>query len=61
MSPELIKAMEVQDAEFKAVDQLCKTYNSLPAIVDDFYPEARHYYESAVRELIEAFKTNGRI
>lgn len=53
--------METQKKEFDAVSELCKRYNALPAIVDDDYPEARHYYESAVRTVIEAFKENGRI
>jgi hypothetical protein len=58
---DLQERMETQKKEFDAVNELCKRYNALPAIVDDDYPEARHYYEGAVRAVIEAFKQNGRI
>lgn len=55
------KAFVAQKAEFDAVASLARTYNNLPPIVDDSYPEARHYYERAVRELIIACTANGRI
>jgi NTP pyrophosphatase (non-canonical NTP hydrolase) len=48
----------LQRAEFDAVEELSKRLDGLPAIVDDDYPEARHYYEGAVRTCIEAFKAN---
>lgn len=55
------EAMKAQKAEFDAVAKLCKAYRSLPAIVDDDYPEMRHYYEREVQSVIEAFRANGRI
>jgi hypothetical protein len=53
--------METQGAEFDKVRDLIEAYRGLPPIVDDDYPEARHYYERAVRELIAAFEANGRM
>ena len=53
--------IKAQKDEFDAVARLAKCYNSLPPIVDDYYPEARHYYESAMRQLIDAIRANGRI
>ncbi len=52
--------MNPQKAEFDAVSELCKAYRNLPAIVDDDYPEMRHYYERAAQILLDAFKANGR-
>lgn len=53
----------LQNKEFDAVETLSSKYSSLTmtAVVDDDYPEMRHYYESAVKQLIEAFKANGRL
>lgn len=53
--------MERQSHEFSMLDALIKTYTVLPAVVDDDYPEARHYYEGALRGFLEACKNNGRI
>lgn len=53
--------MRFQKEEFDAVVKLCRAYNNLPLIVDDDYPEMRHYYEREVRNIISAFKANGRI
>jgi NTP pyrophosphatase (non-canonical NTP hydrolase) len=50
-----------QKAEFDAVFELVKAYNSLPQVVDDDYPEMRHYYEGAMRTLIDKLRDNGRI
>ena len=57
----MIAAMKPQKDEFDAVAKLASAYRNLPAIVDDDYPEARYYYEGAMRTLIEAIKVNGRI
>lgn len=51
--------LELQSAEFNAVERLVTAYRNLPAIVDDTYPEMRHYYESAVKGVIRAFENNG--
>lgn len=55
------EGIETQRKEFDAVAALAKRYRALPPIVDDDYPEARHYYECAIRELIDALVANGRI
>jgi hypothetical protein len=54
--------MERQNAEFDAVETLATEFARLmqTPVVDDDYPRVRHYYESAVRICIEAFKANGR-
>jgi|SRR5215472_6546645 len=52
--------MELQGTEFAAARDFVRAYNNLPAVVDDDYPEMRHYYEGAVQRLIEAFTNNGR-
>lgn len=57
---EMIKAMQPQIAEFEALNNLIKAYNNLPAIVDDDYPEMRHYYESNLKAFLNACKINGR-
>lgn len=49
-----------QKDEFDALTDLCKGYRnfcSVP-IVDDDYPEARHYYESRLNNFIKALKVN---
>lgn len=57
---EMIEQMKPQKDEFDALDKLIKTYKNLPAIVDDDYPETRHYYEGALKTFLEACKKNGR-
>lgn len=54
--------METQRAEFDAMERLAKSWKALQLtpIVDDDYPEYRHYYESALRGFLEACKANGR-
>lgn len=54
--------LEKQSREFDAVEKLSKCYKNiqLTPIVDDDYPEIRHHYESAIYELIQAMKNNGR-
>lgn len=54
------RMIQTQRAEFDAVARIAKAYDALPAIVDDDYPEARHYYESAMRDLLMALASNGR-
>jgi hypothetical protein len=56
-----VTAMQAQSAEFTAVDEFASAYKSLPAVVDDDYPEARHKYESALKTMLDAFKANGRL
>lgn len=55
--------IEAQKKEFDAIQNLCNRYRAitLTPIVDDDYPEVRHYYESAVRDLIDAFRVSGRL
>jgi hypothetical protein len=52
--------MKTQRAEFDALDKLIKSYDGLPPIVDDDYPEARHYFEGALVEFIAAMYLNKR-
>ncbi len=61
MDADMKKRMDTQSAEFDALAALAKRFNSLPAIVDDDYPEARYYYESAMRSFIDAIRANGRL
>ena len=56
-----MKGIGLQSKEFDAVAALAKRYRALPPIVDDDYPEARHYYECAIRNLIDALIANGRM
>lgn len=53
--------IEAQGKEFDKLEILCQKYRSLPLIVDDNYPEARHYYERALCEFISALRENDRI
>lgn len=53
--------LKLQSDEFDAVSELARAYNNLPPVVDDDYPEMRHYYESAMRTLIDRIRKNGRI
>lgn len=54
--------MKLQSAEFDALDALVKAYDRLrqTPIVDDDYPEMRHYYEGAVTTFLRACRDNGR-
>lgn len=52
--------LATQGAEFDALRQLTKCFDSLPAIVDDDYPAARHRYEGAITAFLQAAKENGR-
>jgi len=57
----MLEAMKPQSNEFDALNDLIKSYNNLPAIVDDDYSRMRHYYESNLKVFLEACKNNGRI
>ena len=52
----------LQNAEFNTLTELCRRWSTLQrvSVVDDEYPEVRHYYESAMRTFLEAAKANGR-
>lgn len=52
--------IEKQGKEFDALDALIKAYRNMPPIVDDDYPEMRHYFEGRIYEYIEAMIANGR-
>lgn len=58
---EMDKRIKAQADEFSAVCDLCIAYKGLPAVVDDDYPEMRHYYDRAMDNLIKALRANGRI
>ncbi len=55
--------MKLQTKEFEAVNRLATAYQQLCScpVVDDDYPEMRHYYESALQNLIRALRDNNRI
>lgn len=55
-------SMKLQRAEFDAVKNLADRYHAvtLTPIVDEDYPEVRHYYEGAVLRVLDAFRENGR-
>lgn len=54
--------MELQRSEFDAADEFAKQVRriQMTAVVDDDYPEVRHDYESALRDLLKACEANGR-
>lgn len=54
------QAFAAQSAEFDALNTLWNAYRSMPPIVDDDYPEMRHYYERAMRQFVEAITANER-
>lgn len=56
-------AIDRQNVEFEAVDELAKQWRRLQMtpIVDDDYPEIRFEYEQAMQSLIEALRVNRRI
>ena len=61
MAADIIDRLKLQKDEFDALVKLSDAYNKLPAVVDDSYPEMRHYYESFLKSFLEACKDNGRI
>lgn len=52
--------MQLQADEFNAAHKLSQALRSLPAIVDDDYPEGRFNYESALRTFLLACIANDR-
>lgn len=58
--PDMMQRMKLQSEEFEAMGRLADAFNSLPAIVDDDYPAARHRYESELHTFLEALALNGR-
>lgn len=62
LSPEFDRRMVAQNKEFDACAELSKQYCFLARtpVVDDYYPQARHCYESALRSFIDALHSNGR-
>lgn len=57
----MMEEMKKQTAEFDALQKLYKAFTEMPAVVDDDYPEMRHYYESEMRDFIDKIKANGRL
>ena len=57
---ELMARLELQNKEFDALRDLTKKFDALceTPVVDDDYPEMRHYYESALRSFLSALKNN---
>lgn len=57
---ETMKRLELQNAEFDALRALGEKFRNLERtpVVDDDYPEVRHYYESALRAFVAALKAN---
>ena len=58
---DMMHRLHLQKDEFDTLDELVKKLNALPAVVDDDYPEARHYYDSALRTFLRACAANGRL
>lgn len=50
--------MDAQKQEFDSLRDLLNSYKNLPPIVDDDYPECRHYYERNLLLFVEALKQN---
>lgn len=61
LDKKMMDSIEKQNKEFDALDHLIKAYRNLPPVVDDDYPEMRHYYESSMNHFISAIRNNGRI
>ncbi len=53
--------MQTQTNEFDSLRRLIRAFNNLPAVVDDDYPQMRHFYESEMRLFIDAIRNNGRL
>lgn len=54
--------IDLQNAEFDALTKLGEQWQRLQMtpVVDDDYPEMRHYYEAAMRTFLDAVAANGR-
>lgn len=59
---ERIARLDLQNAEFDSLRDLAKEFEALcrVPVVDDYYPEARHYYETKLQTFMAALKANGR-
>ncbi len=57
-----IDRIALQRAEFDAFDVAVAKYHALcnTPIVDDDYPQVRHYFEGALASFIKAMIANGR-
>lgn len=62
MAEPVVGRIGLQNAEFFALAELVKKFETLMnvPVVDDDYPEIRHYYESALRKFLAACAANGR-
>jgi hypothetical protein len=60
MNDKAIDRMQLQSDEFSAAHKLSQALRSLPAIVDDDYPEGRFNYERALRTFLLACIANKR-
>jgi hypothetical protein len=60
---DLTDRIELQNREFNALEKLIEKYKIMckVAVVDDDYPEVRHYYESALKDFLDALRNNGRL
>lgn len=59
----LLQRIKQQNNEFDAAALFAdavRAHNRTP-VVDDDYPAVRHRYESALQQLINALRTNGRL
>ena len=57
------RRIELQNAEFKALEQLIKVYciHQKTPVVEDDYPAVRARYEAALRTFLVACGRNGRV
>lgn len=58
-----IVGLDRQNKEFDALTKLAEEWTRLRnvPVVDDYYPEARHAYESALKTFITALEANRRL
>ena len=54
----MVDRLQLQKDEFDTLEALSKAFAQLPAIVDDDYPEMRHYYESRLASFLTALCRN---
>lgn len=55
---ERLDRLERQSAEFDALALLVACYRSMPAVVDDDFPEWRDQYELLLRRFMRALREN---
>lgn len=58
---EMWHRLELQKREFDTLDVLVAALKAMPAVVDDDYPLARHFYDAALRDFLTACANNGRL